>query len=310
MLDVTNKLTGHLSSLLRIIIFAANIPATAYIMKGWVDPESYALIRCGGGVVVFWILSLFVKPQRVEKKKDYLIFALSGIIGLTLFYYIYAWGLGNTSPIDASIILTLPPVMVLILSVFVFREKLTGMKITGLCFGLGGALLVILMQGHAGGHAGFLGNMAVLLCALIFGAYLVYTKDVSVRYNPIILLRWFYLFAFIVALPLFFDNLMHCKLVLHPDKTAIWVILFIATLPTSFAYLLISLAMKSLSSSVISIYNYGVPIIASVMAIMLHQATLRWDEPVAALLVFAGVYLVNRTKSNKLNPSSFKTNKN
>ena len=44
-------------------------------------------------------------------------------------------------------------------------------------------------------------------------------------------------------------------------------------------------------------YNNAQPIIASIVAILIGQDSFTWDKPVAALLVFLGVYLVTQSKS-------------
>lgn len=297
--DTQNHTFGHILSFISILFFALNIPATAYILKGWIDPAAYTLVRSGGGMLVCWIISLFVKNQRVQQKKDYLTFFLGGAFGLALFFFLFSYGIGKTSPIDASIILTMPPVMVLILSAFVFKEKITVRKMFGIFLALGGALMVILLQGHSGNHEGMIGNIFVLIAALLYGSYLVFTRDISRRYNPVILLRWFYLFAFVCAFPFCIKSFVGSELVQHPSATPILVMLFIAIFPSAVAYLLLSLAMRSLSSTVVSTYNYAIPIIASVAAILLKQATLRWDEPVATVLVIIGVYFVNFSVKKK-----------
>ena len=295
-----SKIMGHVTAFLSVLFFALNIPSSTYIMHGWLDPGGYTLVRAAGGLVVCSIISIFIKRQKLEKKKDLVVFILSGFLGLTLFFYFFALGMGHTSPIDSSIILTLPPVMVMIASIFVFREKLTGRKILGLCLALGGALMIILLQPAKGGHSGLLGNIYILISAVLYAGYLVYTKDVSMRYNPVILLRWLYLFAFIGAIPFCLKGLMHSRLILEPELTPVLVMSFIAIFPTAVGYLLISIAMKSLSSTIVSIYNYAIPIIASIVAIILKQATLHWDDPIACALVIVGVYFVNISRKKKI----------
>ncbi len=300
-IDPQKKVIGHLSSLLTVIFFALNIPATTYILDGNIGMSGYVLLRTTGGVLVCWIASLFMPTEKIEWKKDFPIIVMGGVLGLGLFFYLYGFGIEESSPIDAAIILTITPIMVLIVSAFTFHEKITKRKLIGIFLALGGALMVIILQGHAGKKAAVIGNIVVLLAALLYGIYLVYTRGVSKKYNPVILLRWFFLSAFIVTLPLGIKDLLASELVHSDAITPILVGLYIAIFPSAIAYMLIPLAMKSLSSTVVSMYNYAIPIIASVVSIALGQAVLRWDEPIATFLVIIGVYLVTVNKKQKYN---------
>ncbi|MDO5570799.1 MAG: DMT family transporter [Bacteroidales bacterium] len=295
----SGSLIGHISALLAAIFFALNIPATKYILGEWLDPFSYTLLRVTGGMIVCWVISLFVKDKITISKKDYITFLLGGTIGLSVFFFLYGYSIFKTSPIDASIILTITPIMVLIVSSFVFKEKITKRKSLGVFVALAGALLVILTQKNTGNNSAMTGNILILASALLYGIYLIYTRNISQKYNPAIMLRWIYLFAFIFTLPICIKELFESKLFTNPETTPVLIAVFIAVFPSALAYMLLPLAMKSLSVTVVSMYNYAIPIIASVVAIFLKQATLRWDEPIAAALVILGVYFVISSKNKK-----------
>lgn len=290
-LSVQNKYVGHIASLLAVIFFSLNIPATTYLFQGWMDATAYTFIRTSGGFLICWILSLFMHRQKIEWRQDWLPILMGGILGLAVFFYLYGYGIGQTSPIDAAIMLTLSPIIVLVLSAFIFKEKITGFKAVGILLALGGALLIILLQGHRGRDSEMLGNILVFMAAFIYSIYLIFTRDVSRKYNPVILLRWMFLFGFIVSLPVGLSSLLHSKMYVELAATPIWVALYIAIFPSALAYVLIPVALKSLSSTIVSMYIYLIPILASITSILLGQATFRWDEPIAIILVLGGVYL-------------------
>lgn len=298
--NVENKIVGHLSSLMAVVFFALNVPATSYVLKGWLEPEAYTLLRCTGGLLVAWLVSFFVKGDKITGRRDIMTVILGGFLGLALFFFLYSFGIQKTSPIDAAIILTLSPVLVLVISAPIFKEKITPRKGLGIGIAMAGALLVILMQQKNGNTAGMIGNIVMFCSAAIYSVYLVFTRNVSRKYNPVILLRWMFLSAFVFSLPFCLESLLHSKLAADMSGMPVLVTFFIAVFPTAISYMLIPLALKSLSSTVVSMYNYLIPILATVVAVLLGQAKLRWDEPLAIVLVIVGVYFV--TVSSKKSP--------
>lgn len=292
-LNPNGKGVGHVASLLAALFFALNIPATTYILDGWLTPTAYALLRIVGGVVLCWVLSLFLPQQPPVPRRGYLSFALAGIAGMGLFFLLYALGLKRTSPIDSAIILTLSPVIVLLVSALFLKERVTKRKLLGVAIAMSGALLVILMQGDNEPSGGIIGNLLVLIAATAYGCYLVYTRSFSHNYHPVVMLRWIFLFALLVYLPFCVEPLWQSKLLHHPEVAPLLVALFIALFPSAIAFLLLPIGMKSLSTTTVSMYNYSIPIIASGVSIALGQDKLHWVDPVAIVLVVVGVFLVN-----------------
>ena len=156
------------------------------------------------------------------------------------------------------------------------------------------------MHDKSGKESSMVGNILIWGAATIYALYLVFTRNISQRYSAIILLRWFFLFAFICYFPFGIKPFIASDLVHHGTAIDIWLTVFIAIFPTAVGYLLLPIAMKRINTTVISMYNYSIPIIASGVSIALHQAKLQWNEPIAAVLVIAGVYLVNVAKKKNL----------
>lgn len=294
-----NRVTGHIASLFAALFFALNVPATTYLLDGWVAPTGYALVRIVGGVVICWVASLFVHDTQIKKRRDYISLFLAGVLGMGLFFMFYGVGIGNTSPIDASIILTISPVMVLVVSAIIYRERLTARKGVGIAIAMGGAILVVVLQGKGEEASGWVGNLLILATATVYGSYLLFTRNLSKRYNPVAMLRWIFLFALIVYLPFCLTPLLHSKVVTAPELTPVLVTLFVAIFPSALSFLLLPLAMQSLPTTVVSMYNYSIPIIATAVSIALGQDTLHWIDPVSTLLVIIGVYFVTVQRKTK-----------
>ena len=56
-------------------------------------------------------------------------------------------------------------------------------------------------------------------------------------------------------------------------------------------------AQRLLRPTVVSMYNYMQPIVASIAAIIMGLGIFGWEKGVAIALVFLGVYIVTKSKS-------------
>ncbi|MDR0835214.1 MAG: DMT family transporter [Tannerella sp.] len=68
-------------------------------------------------------------------------------------------------------------------------------------------------------------------------------------------------------------------------------------LGTFVPYLLVPMALKRLRPTTVSMYNYVQPLVASLLAVIVLRDSFTWEKCLAAVLVFAGVYVVNKSKS-------------
>ena len=205
-----------------------------------------------------------------------------------------------TSPIDAGLIVTMNPVMVMLISAVVLKEPITSKKAGGVLIGACGALLIIwqsytINQGHGGS---LIGNLLCFISVVSYATYLVISKPIAQRYSPVTLMKWMFLFSTILMLPFSMQDVVNAKLFSSATTfSALSSLFYVVFCATFLAYLFIPIALKRIRPTTISMYNYAQPLVAATLAILMNQDTLTWDKPVAALLVFTGVYLVTQSKA-------------
>ena len=78
---------------------------------------------------------------------------------------------------------------------------------------------------------------------------------------------------------------------------AIWQVLYVVLGGSFIAYICVMTAQKLLRPTVVSMYNYVQPIIASIAAVVMGIGTFGWQKGIAIGLVFLGVYIVTQSKS-------------
>lgn len=298
-MKLSQKQIGHIAMFSAATMFALNIPVGKYILSGYISPFGYTMARVGFATLAFWITSFFLKKDPV-KPKDHLILLLGSVFGITLNQGVFVFGLGHTSPVDASIITTSSPLFAMIIAAIILKEPITTKKVSGVVLGILGAVMLIYTS-HDGSDmredSGAIGNIAIVCSSFSYAFYLVITKPLSSKYSPVTIMKWMFLYSTIMLAPFLTGDLIHAELFRQSDITPYLLLGYALFFATFLAYMLIPSAQKRIRPTTISMYNNLQPVIASFVAIMLAQDTFSWEKGAAGVLVFIGVYLVTQSKS-------------
>jgi len=219
-----------------------------------------------------------------------------------------------TSPIDASIVVTMLPIVTMLLAAIIIREPITLLKATGVIVGASGALILVFYSHtlHVG-KSNFWGNIIVFGGVASFAVYLTVFKDLISRYSPVTVMKWMFLFGTIVCFPFCYKPLVQTDFSLLTSGTW-WRIGYMVLFATFLGYLLIPIGQKVLRPTTLSMYNYLQPVVASFLAVAIGIDTFGIEKAISGVLVFAGVYIVTQSKSRvdieaELEPKIAKSNK-
>jgi drug/metabolite transporter (DMT)-like permease len=220
--------------------------------------------------------------------------ALCSIFGVAINQILFFEGLNLTTPINASIIMTGTPILILIFSHFILKEKVTNIKVLGIMLGATGALTIILSAGAGDFQSNtLLGNFMIFINAASWALYLVLVKPLMGKYDSLTIMKWVFFFGFIIIFPFSFRITASTSFAQIPFN--IWIsILFVVFINTGFAYYLINYSLKTVSPNVNGIYIYLQPLVASLVAIIFRNDKFTVIDLIAAVLIMAGVYFVTR----------------
>ena len=292
---------AHLALLGANIIYGINYLVAKGIMPHKIGPTAFVLIRIFLASLLFWIVKACIK-ERIDKK-DLKILALCGLLGVTTNQMLFFTGLNLTSPIDASIIITSIPVMVVIFSFLILKERLTRHKLVGLLIGGLGAVLLVWYGKSADGTSSLLGNFLVFLNTCSYALYLVFVKPLMKNYKPITVISWVFLFGFAFAIPFGINDLISTNFSAF-DLNTYLSIGYVVVFTTFFAYLLNIYALNFVSATITSSYAYVQPavsfILVSIYTYVFMQSTYAGDisliKILSCILVVFGVYLISKPK--------------
>ena len=288
-----NKIVlAHISLFVANLIYAINYTFAKDVMPDFIQPSGFILLRVTGAVILFSLFYFLFVNEKVEKK-DIIRLAICGIFGVAINQLLFFEGLNLTTPINAAIIMTINPVLVIIMSALILFEKINIRKGIGIALGLIGASTLILNGGDVSGNTNFmLGNMFVFINAASYGLYLVLVKPLMQKYHPITVMFYVFGFGLLYVLPFGYTELLAVDWVSFPT-IIIWEVLFVVVCTTVIAYLLNSSALKLLNPSTVSIYIYLQPVLATLFAIFRGADALDERKIISAIIIFVGVYLVS-----------------
>ncbi|WP_396602898.1 DMT family transporter [Algibacter sp. R77976] len=291
---------AHLALLSANIIYGANYIIAKGIMPNKIGPTAFVVIRLTCCCLLFWSIKLLFVKEKIDRK-DIIRFILCGFFGGAANQMLFFHGINLTSPIDASIITTATPVIVLIFSLIILKERITKNKLIGITIATIGAVFLILYGNKATGTSSFLGNLLILLNASCYGLYLVIAKTLMKKYNPITVVSWMFLFGFMFVFPFGISEFANTNFEAFTTNTYL-TIGYVVLFTTFFAYLFNIFALKHLVPSVTSSYTYLQPVVSFIMVSVLayvfmqeaYAEDINFLKIISCFIVAFGVYIISK----------------
>ena len=283
------------------IIYGMTFTIAKDVMPRFIQPFGFIILRVGGATILFWLVWGFsrkskeIREEQIDSQ-DYLRIIAAAFFGVALNMLSFFKGLSLTSPISASVLMVSTPIIVLILSAIILKERMQKRMVFGIIMGLIGTTFLIL-YGKSSGNApdANLGNFLVFVNAVSYGLYLVIVKKLMHKYNPFNFAKWIYLAGFIMVLPFGWNQFEAISWNMMPIAL-FWKIGFVIVFSTFMTYMLNLLSMKELKPTTVAVFVYLQPFFATIFAIGLGKDELTVVKMVSAILIFIGVYLVTQKK--------------
>lgn len=293
------KAKGHLAMLGANVMWGLMSPIAKLVMAtGIVTPLLLTDFRIFGAALLFWITSLFTPREHVPPR-DLLLLAGAAMLSILFNQGCFIFGVGLTSPGEASIITTTMPMWVMVLAAIVLKEPITWLKVGGIALGASGALILVFNGVHNGGMQGdnpVLGDILVLLAQLSYASYLTFYKNFITKYSLITLMKWMFLFAAIAVLPFSIKTIATTAwdALSHMHYAGI---VYVVGFSTFLAYICVMIGQKNLRPTLVGMYNYVQPIVASLVGVCLGLDRFTPIKFLAVILIFGGVFLVTKSRA-------------
>lgn len=278
------------------VIYGVTFTIAKDVMPEFIEPFGFILLRVGGSVVLFWMISFFGPKEKIATA-DFPRIIAAAFFGVALNMLTFFKGLSYTSPIMGAVLMVTTPIIVLILSAIIMKERMLKRKVFGIILGLAGTVSLILYgKSMINAPNEMLGNLLVFINAISYGFYLIIVKKLMDKYNAFTFVKWIYSFGFLMVLPFGWNEFDAVNWNIIPTDIY-WKIGFVVVFSTFLTYLLNLVSMRELKPTTVAVFIYLQPLFATVFAISLGKDELSWVKIGSAILIFVGVYLVTQKKS-------------
>ncbi|MCH1485651.1 MAG: DMT family transporter [Flavobacteriaceae bacterium] len=291
------RILALIAAIVATSIFGFNHTIAKELMPNVLSPNALLYSRVLGAAICFWFVSLFTKREKVELK-DFKLIIICAIFGMGLNMITALNGLYNSTPINSSIITTLAPIFIFLISVILLKEKISKRKYAGVFIGFIGTLTLILLNEKSLENAPNinLGNFYLFINSISYALYFVLVKPLTEKYNMITIMKWLFLFSIFINMPFGFVEFMQVEWV-EINNTSLIKIFYVVFCTTFLVYLLNLYALKNLKATTVGMFIYLQPVIGILFAIYRGADKLTVPDISSVLLVFTGVYLVSKKTS-------------
>lgn len=297
-----NSILGHIACFTAYLIFGLNIVVCKDLTSsGVISPLALFTLRSLGAGVLFWIISIFLPKEQVERRDLPKIFAAS-VLGFFLTQISFLMAISRITPMDCSIVASLSPLYTMFIAAYVLKEPLSAQKIGGVVLSLCGVIYLILNSVTAASGvvqttpAGVLLMIANSLC---FSLYLGIFKPIITKYSVVTFMKWIFLFSSLMTLPFTATEIVKTEFLALP-LSFIAELAFLIICATFVTYFLIPVGQKLLRPTLVSMYSYVQPVVAVVLSVCVGMDTLTWQKVLAAVTVFTGVVIVSYSRSKNV----------
>ena len=266
-----SRISGHLACFTAYAIFGINIIVCKDLTSGHlISPIAIFTLRSIGAGLMFWVLSLFLPYEKVDRK-DYLKIFAAAFLGYFVTQLTFLMAIPDVTPMHCSIVSSMSPIYTMFIAAMVLKEPITWKKACGVAISLCGILFLIFSNANTSGvtESKLSGILLMVLNSLSFSLYLGIFKPVIAKYSVVTFMKWIFLFSALMSLPLSFKEVI--------------------------SYFLIPFGQKRIRPTLVSMYSYIQPIIATAISIIIGMDIVTWQKILAAFMVFAGVVIVSRS---------------
>lgn len=283
------------------LLFGINFSMVKFISPQYIQAFGLNFIRVLVTVVLFWLLFALKPGKGGIDRKDIPRFLLCALTGVAINQLLFIKGLTLTTPVHAALLILITPVFILMIAVIAGNEKMSLIKLLGLLLGIGGSALLILSKENSGiGSDVLLGDVLVVINAISYALYFILVKPLMQKYSALHVIRWVFTFGIVLITPFCWGQFSNTNWdAFGIEQFA--ALLFIVLGATFFAYLFTVYGLQHLSASAAGAFIYLQPVFSSLFSFLFFREEMSWPKIVAALLIFSGVFFVNK-KENTLAP--------
>ena len=260
-----------------------------------IPPVALAFWRWVGAALLVTLPALpHLRRDRAALFRSWPAVLVLSTLGIAAFNTLAYSGLQYTEAINAFLLQSLMPVLIVMLSFVIFREKVTRLQCVGILVSLCGAVMII-----ARGDAGILMSLSInrgdLMVFAAIACYAGYTVMLRKRpqVHPLAFIATTFWLGSLIIFPLYlWEALTVAPLVLKP--ATLLVIGYVMVFPSIVSYLCYNRGVELVGANRAGLFIHLMPVFGSLMAVAFLGEVFCWYHGLGILLIGAGIYLATR----------------
>ena len=270
------------------IVWGAAFPIYKLTLTN-IPPLTFAFLRFFFAAIL--IFPFVYKNLRVQLR-DIVDLLLLSIVGITFTITLINFGLKLSSSINAPIILSAGPIVLIIGSFLYLKEKLKIKVIYGTIVSFIGVLVIVLMPVFSKGFdTSVNGNLFFVFAGIFSVIHTLILKKLLSKYNLLTLTFWSFLLASLPLIPFLFLEYSQTHWLLRLSSVSLSGIIFAVVLATAVCYTLNAYGIKYIAANEVGIFTYVDPIATIIIAIPLLHESISLPYLIGAFLVFGGIFI-------------------
>ena len=291
---------------LTVLFWSGNwVIGRAFVSDGQIPPIALAWWRW---TIAVAIMLPFALPQirrhwaLIWRHRNILfLFAMLGMGFHNLLTYV---GLQFTTATNGVMLNSATPVLIILIGVTFFRQRVTAMQLLGVAISIAG-VLAILSKGHPETLLTFQvnrGDLIVLASMLLWALYTLTLKWRPVGIPGLAFLAVCGAIGLLAMTPAYLWEMSSGKSI-QWSWGAVAVILYLGLFPSVIGYVFWNRAVQEVGANVAGLFMHLMPVFGSVLAWLFLDERLRWFHLLGIGFIFAGIYLTTRA-ANTIPPAA------
>ncbi|MCI1580890.1 DMT family transporter [Clostridium beijerinckii] len=276
----------YLASTGAVVLWSASFIATKLAYETFA-PIQLVAVRTLFAVILFWFMRKITSNNEQIQKEDRMRIALSGFLGITLYFAIENIGVSMTSSSNSALIVASFPAVTTLLEFFIYHSKPNVKKVLGIILAIIG--VAVLTQINVDGNSkSMLGNIILIGAGIVWAFYNFITRDLTNKYSAMTLTYYQMLAGFIFFLPFV---IIEGKTWRMPTMTSASALIYLSVGCSIVAFLLYNLGLRKLSASIsVSLMNL-VPVLGLIFSILILHESVSTVQILGGVIVIIGVIL-------------------
>jgi len=276
-----------------VLFWGLSFVSSKTILNSGVPPMTMVCIRFVIATIILNLLLRRFDPAARLRKKDLLPLAVSGLFGVTVYFFFESRGIRLTSASHASLIIAVIPVVTVIAETILFRTRITLLAGLGIALSVVGVVFVVNRPGAARGGESLVGDLFMFGACISWVVYIILSRNLHTRLSEIAITAYQSLFgtAFLVPFALL-EMGQWVPITLAAGLNLAYLALFCSAL-SNFLYVY---SLSALGPIAVSPYINLIPVVGVLGGVVLLGESLVWSQIVGGAVILAGVLLVSRQR--------------